>query len=331
MYSQKLISIIIPVYNEQENIVPLYQRLCTVISTLKNQYEFEFIFMDNHSTDNSFNILTELARQDSRIKGVRFSRNFGYQRSIYTGYLYSKGHATIQVDCDMQDPPELILEFIKYWEQGDKVVYGIRRSRQESRWMEVIRKLFYRLISYLSETALPHDAGDFRLVDRCIVEELKKIEDMQPYLRGAIANIGFQQRGIVYDRAARLHGESKFKFKDLFRLAFDGIVNHSITPLRIATYVGIVVASITCLSILGYAIAHFIYQQEWPKGFATLTILILFSLSLNSLFLGIIGEYLGRIYRQVKKQPITIIEKELNNSSLLESAVKKNDIRHCEA
>ena len=310
--AKRLISICVPVFNEEGNIEPLYRELLPVMGRLSAKYDFELLFTDNHSTDRTFEILESLARQDHRIRAIRFSRNFGFQRSIFTAYMNCRGEAAIQIDCDLQDPPSLIADFIEKWEQGYHVVYGVRTSRKESRWMNTTRRIFYRLIDALSEDPLPHDAGDFRLVDRRILNELRAFEDYQPYLRGTIAAIGFQQIGLSYDRAERLTGESKFSFGELFGLALDGILNHSVVPLRIATLLGSVVLVTTLLGIVGYMIGRLFLGRNWPPGFATIIILILGSLSLNALFLGIIGEYLGRIYRQVKRRPLTITERELN-------------------
>jgi glycosyltransferase involved in cell wall biosynthesis len=310
--AKRLISICVPVFNEEGNIEPLYRELLPVMGRLSAKYDFELLFTDNHSTDRTFEILESLARQDHRIRAIRFSRNFGFQRSIFTAYMNCRGEAAIQIDCDLQDPPSLIADFIEKWEQGYHVVYGVRTSRKESRWMNTTRRIFYRLIDALSEDPLPHDAGDFRLVDRRILNELRAFEDYQPYLRGTIAAIGFQQIGLSYDRAERLTGESKFSFGELFGLALDGILNHSVVPLRIATLLGSVVSVTTLLGIVGYMVGRLFLGRNWPPGFATIIILILGSLSLNALFLGIIGEYLGRIYRQVKRRPLTITERELN-------------------
>ena len=310
--AKRLISICVPVFNEEGNIEPLYRELLPVMGRLSAKYDFELLFTDNHSTDRTFEVLESLARQDHRIRAIRFSRNFGFQRSIFTAYMNCRGEAAIQIDCDLQDPPSLIADFIEKWEQGYHVVYGVRTSRKESRWMNTTRRIFYRLIDALSEDPLPHDAGDFRLVDRRILNELRAFEDYQPYLRGTIAAIGFQQIGLSYDRAERLTGESKFSFGELFGLALDGILNHSVVPLRIATLLGSVVSVTTLLGIVGYMIGRLFLGRNWPPGFATIIILILGSLSLNALFLGIIGEYLGRIYRQVKRRPLTITERELN-------------------
>jgi len=309
---KKLISYVIPVFNEEKNITPFYQALMGVVVKLKDEYDYEIIFTDNHSTDDTFAKLKELANEDKRVKVIRFSRNFGFQRSIITGYLNASGDAAMELDCDLQDPPALIPEFISYWRQGYQVVYGVRRSRREFWLMRLSRKIFYRLIDFLSEDKLPHDAGDFRLIDRQVIDELAKFDDYQPYIRGSIAAMGFNQTGIVYDREERRHGSGKFSLMDYINLATDGILNHSIVPLRIATFTGIFVSFVTFVGLAVYLIGKLLFRQHWPAGFATTTSLILISLSLNALFLGIIGEYLGRIYQQVKKRPLTIVERRIN-------------------
>ncbi|MDH5750836.1 MAG: glycosyltransferase family 2 protein [Deltaproteobacteria bacterium] len=309
---KKKISFVVPAYNEEENVESLYGAVCDLMKELKGRYDHEIIFTDNHSSDRTFAIIKELAARDKKVRGYRFSRNFGYQRSILTGYLRSDGDAVVQLDCDLQDPPSLVADFLEKWEQGSKVVYGVRAKRKEWWGINLGRKLFYRTINLLSEDDLPLDAGDFRLVDRQVVEALREFEDMQPYLRGAIAGIGFPQEGIAYEREDRKRGRSKFSFFDLMALALDGILNHSIVPLRVASIFGIITSLITLAGGILYLIGKFVLGQDWPAGFATTTILILLSLSINSLFLGIIGEYLGRIYKQVKRKPLTIIEEEVN-------------------
>ena len=312
--AKRLISICVPVFNEEGNIDPLYQALVSVLEEVSNRYDFEIIFTDNHSTDRTAEVLERLVKRDARVRVIRFSRNFGFQRSILTAYMNARGEAAVQIDCDLQDPPSLILEFIRKWESGYFVVYGIRTARKESWWMSTIRRLFYRLIDSLSEDELPLDAGDFRLVDRRILDELQRFDDSQPYLRGTIAALGFNQLGIPYERQERRRGESKFSFAELIGLALDGILNHSVVPLRIATYLGLATSMATLLAILVYLAGRIFFGRNWPPGFASIIILVLGSLSLNALFLGIIGEYLGRIYQQVKKRPLTIIERELGFS-----------------
>lgn len=309
---KRLVSIVVPAFNEEANVEPLYSAVTRVMKDVEDRYDYELIFTDNHSTDATFPLLEKLAARDERVRVIRFSRNFGYQRSIWTGYAHAAGEAAIQLDCDLQDPPELIPQFLEKWEAGYQVVYGIRRSRTESWWLTGLRKLFYRLVDWLSEDALPHDAGDFRLVDARVLDVLRRIYDYQPYLRGTIAALGFNQVGVPYDRPERMRGVTKFSFGEMVGLALDGILNNSLVPLRIATYTGLAVSTLTFLGILGYAAGKLLFKQEWPAGFATTTVLLLLSISLNALFLGIIGEYLGRVYQQVKQRPITVVERTIN-------------------
>lgn len=311
--ARKCISLVVPVYNEEENVEAFYQEVQRVMDSLAADYDYEFVFTDNHSSDRTFELLRRLATNDSRVHVLRFSRNYGYQRSILTGYQHAHGDAAIQLDCDLQDPPELIPEFLRQWESGYEVVYGVRRSRQEGRLINAARKVFYRLIDVLSEDELPHDSGDFRLVGRRVLDELRRLNDCHPYLRGFIATLGFAQLGVPYDRRARARGESKFSLAALARLAVDGILSHSIVPLRMATLGGTIVSLLTLLACVAYLTGKLVFRLDWPAGFATTTILILASTSVNAIFLGIIGEYLGRIYQQLKKPPHVVIEYELNS------------------
>lgn len=303
---KKLITIVVPVLNEELNIFPFYEALLPVIKQCEQRYDFEILFTDNHSTDSTFEILAKLSQLDNRVRVLRFSRNFGYQKSILTGYLNATGHAAVQLDCDLQDPPELLVEFLERWEAGNAVVYGIRLNTQDRLLTYLARKLFYRMINYLSEYHLPIDAGDFRLIDRKVIEELRKLDNAQPYLRGSIALIGFQQCGIPYDRIERKRGKSNFQLKDMMKLAIDGILNHSIVPLRLASFFGITISVLTVLLSIAYFLARTVFNFGWPPGFTTLAILTLIGISMNALFLGVIGEYIGRIYQQLKKCPVVI-------------------------
>jgi polyisoprenyl-phosphate glycosyltransferase len=312
---RRLISICVPTYNEEGNVAALYERVCDVMRGISDRYDFELLFTDNHSEDATFEEIADLARRDSRVRAIRFSRNFGFQRSILANFCRARGDAAIELDCDLQDPPELITRFIEYWEQGYKVVYGIRRNRpKESRWLFQARRLFYRFIDFLSEQDLPKDAGDFRLIDHCIVDELRKVHDQTPYLRGMIAGMGFRQIGIPYDRDVRTRGSSKFSLLKLMSLALDGILQHSIVPLRLATLFGSVTFALSAVAGLYYLLARLFLPTGWPQGFASTTIFILISMSTNALLLGIIGEYIGRIYKNVKQVPMVIIEQAIDST-----------------
>ena len=308
--TRRLISVVVPCYNEEANVETLYQRVEQVFSTSLPEFDWELVITDNRSTDRTFDIITDLADRDQRVRGYRFARNFGYQRSILAGLLMARGDAVVQLDADLQDPPELIPDMVERWASGARVVYGIRVERPgESRMLTGARKVFYRLIDALAEDELPHDAGDFRLMDRRVVEVLRNTHDADPYLRGSIAAMGFQQVGVEYSRDPRLHGESKFKFRQLFRLAFDGILNHSTRPLAMATAVALVVFVASLLGILGYTVARLVFDADWPAGFATIVLIQLFGIALNALFVGILGSYVGRIFRQVKTGPLVIVDR----------------------
>ena len=306
--TKKLVSIIVPVFNEVDNLEPLLEALNPVLELSSDRYEFEILFTDNHSTDGTFIKLNELARDDDRIRAFRFSRNFGAQKSIMTGYLLAEGEAAIQIDCDLQDPPELITEFLRLWEEGHEVVYGVRRSRKENIFMNTTRVVFYRIINWLSEIEIPLNAGDFRLIDRKILDLLAQVNDRNPYLRGIISTFGYRQVGVPYDRDERKHGKSKITLREYFLIALDGIVSQSVVPLRIATHVGIAIAILMLVAILALITGKWVFDADMPRGYPTTLLVILFGITLNALFLGIIGEYLARIYKQSVQTPLTIVE-----------------------
>jgi polyisoprenyl-phosphate glycosyltransferase len=311
----RLLSIIVPVHDEEANVEPLYDVLVRTLERIEDRYRWELLFTDNCSNDRTFERLERLAAKDPRIRIYRFTRNFGFQRSILTGYRLARGDAAVQIDCDLQDPPELILEFVRLWEAGYKVIYGVRRSRHDPIPLHVARRIFYRLIAWLSNDHLPVDAGDFRLVDRCVLDLLHLYRDENPYLRGYIASLGYQQMGVPYDRSERKRGKSSFRLGSLVNLAVDGIVSHSTLPLRLASIVGLALSAVAALAIGFYFVLWLAYDKSWPAGFATLAFLILLSLAVNAIFLGIIGEYLARIYTQVKPRPLTIVETVVDRSA----------------
>ncbi|MDJ0663484.1 MAG: glycosyltransferase family 2 protein [Acidimicrobiia bacterium] len=304
-----LISIVVPAMNEAENVPELYSRVAKVFSKLAD-YDFELVITDNHSSDDTYEICEQLARSDPRVKVFRFSRNYGFQRSIYAGYLLSTGAAAIQLDADLQDPPELIPQMLEHWRAGANVVFGVRVKRKgESAFMSAIRRTFYRMIDFLSEDPLPRDAGDFRLIDRAVIEVLRHSYDATPYLRGTIAAMGFTQVGFEYSRDTRTRGKTKFNWRSLFGLAADGVMNHSVKPLQLATAAAVIVSVLAAIGVVGYTVGRLYFGQDWPPGFATLALIQLIGISLNALFLGIIGSYVGRLLRQSKRSPVVVIER----------------------
>lgn len=310
---RRLISISVPVLNEEDNIDPLIARLQGV--AINNPgYDFEFVITDNASTDNTFAKLAEHAAAEPRLRVLKFSRNFGFQRSILFNLLNTRGDAAVQIDADLQDPPELISQFLERWERGFKVVYGIRRKRKENLALLYARKLHYRLVRMLSEVEIPADAGDFRLIDRSVIEHLREFEDRSPYLRGIIASIGYAQSGIVYDRAERIAGKSKFNFFKLLTLSIDGVCSQSTKPLQFITMFGFAVSGISLVLILAYLVDYvFGSGSEW-RGFTTLVLLVLVSIGLNAAFVGLLGEYIGRIFNTVRAGPIAIVSDRIDSS-----------------
>lgn len=307
---KRLVTISVPVLNEADNIKPLMERLRAVAET-HQRYDFEFLFTDNASTDATFERLAGEARADNRIRVIRFTRNFGFQMSILTNYLNAKGDAAIQIDADLQDPPELFGEFLAAWEQGYKVVYGIRRSRPENPLLSAARKLFYRGLAKLSSVDLPVDAGDFRLIDRVVIEELRKVEDEAPYIRGVIAHLGYRQTGIPYDRAERQRGKSKFRLLSLIRLGVDGVCGQSTKPLELITLLGTTFSILSLLAALFYFAWYVLVVRKPPQGFTTLVILILVSTSVQTAFIGLLGEYIGRIFKNTRHIPAPIIDQRI--------------------
>ncbi|HVJ42747.1 MAG TPA: glycosyltransferase family 2 protein [Dongiaceae bacterium] len=305
---KKLVSVVVPVYNEEGNVQRLMDRVTSALKSEEDRYDFEFVFTDNHSQDLTFTLLQEMAFKDSRIRAYRFSRNFGFQRSILSGYRLARGEAAVQIDCDLQDPPEIIPTFLRKWEEGFAVVYGIRAKRPESLLMQNARRFFYRLVDFLADDRLPHDAGDFRLIDRCVLNIVTRINDTQPYLRGVIASAGFAQTGVIYDRDERRAGKSKFGLLDLVELAVDAITNHSVIPLKLASLMGVLITVASLLGFVYYLLTSLFLGNSWPRGFATLILVLLFLSGVNALFLGVIGEYIGRIYHQIKVRPNAIVE-----------------------
>ncbi|OIQ25087.1 glycosyltransferase family 2 protein [uncultured Vibrio sp.] len=311
MNNKKLVSISIPVLNEEENLLSLYERLVIVSDMMHEKCNMEFLFSDNNSSDRTWDILKELSSKDDRVRAIRFTKNVGFQNSILTNYLYTSGDAVMQIDADLQDPPEMLVEFFKQWENGYKVVYGIRRKRPENRALYLFRKFGYWVIDKISEHPIPRDVGDFRLIDRQVIDILKRINTPQPYLRGIIASLGFKQKGIVYDRQARLSGDSKFDMTRLVKLGLIAVFNHSTVPLRAASFLGCMILGLSMLGSL-YYVGLKVFFPETPQGLASVHILVLFGIGLNSFLLGVIGEYLLRIYLVIRKEPTAIIEESIN-------------------
>ena len=307
---RRLISIMLPVYNEEGNVERAHAEISEVFSKLSD-IDIEFIFADNHSTDSTFEKLQKLAAQDPRVRVIRYARNFGFNRSVLTGYRHAAGDAAIQIDCDLEDPPAIMLDFVRLWKEGHDVVVGVRAARQEGKLLIALRRLYYRLIDAISEEKHETDAGDFRLIDRRILDQLLVIRDARPYVRGLVSGLARNQTSVAYTRNRRMAGESKFRLWALINLALEGIFSQSTVPLQVASIAGFFIAIITAL-LSGIYLVLRLLSSDWPQGFATTQILILFGISLNAIFLGIIGEYVGRIYTQIRDRPLVVVERTVN-------------------
>jgi glycosyltransferase involved in cell wall biosynthesis len=307
----KRISVVTGCFNEEENIKEVYEQVKAVFDDLP-QYEHEHIFIDNASKDRTAAILKEIAKQDRRVKIIVNTRNFGHIRSPYHALMQAKGDAVISIVADLQDPPIMIKEFIKKWEDGYKIIIGVKTQSEESRLFFAIRKTYYNLVGRLSEVELIKSFTGFGLYDQKVIETLRNIDDPYPYFRGLISDIGFERAVIEYVQPSRKRGITKNNFYSLYDLAMLGITNHSKVPLRLATMTGFAVALLSLLVALGYFFYKLIFWDNFSVGIAPLVIGLFFFSSVQLFFIGIIGEYIGAIHTQVLKRPL-VIEKERIN------------------
>ena len=314
MDNKKKISVISPCFNEELNVKECYKAVNAVFKEYLSDYDYEHIFTDNSSNDNTVNILRKIAADDKRVKVIVNSRNFGPLKSAFNGVLRSSGDAVlVMLAVDLQDPPELIPEFVKKWEEGFKIVAGSRREREEGIIMRNTRKLFYHLVLKLSYVSIPPYVGEFQLIDKVIVDKLREFDDYDPYIRGMIANCGYETIIIPYKWKSRKKGKSKLKLYQLFDIAFNGMISFSNVPMRGAIVLGTLI-SITSLTyaIIMLIINIIFYRVIAPPGIATLITALFFFSGVNLLFLGLLGEYICAIHSQVRKKPL-VIEKETIN------------------
>ncbi len=308
---KKKISLVTPCYNEEDNAHAIYSAVKKVMLA-KPEYDYEHIFIDNHSGDKTVSILKQIASEDKNVKIIVNLRNFGHIRSPYYGLLQSTGDATILIVADLQDPPELINDFISNWENGSKIVVGVKNESKESFLMFAIRKTFYNLINRLSDTKLIKNYTGFGLYDKQVIDILKTIDDPYPYFRGLVCDIGFEIVKIPFVQPQRFRGITKNNFYTLYDIAMLGITNHSKVPLRLATMVGFVASLLSLLIALVYFAYKLLFWDSFTLGSAPLIIGVFLFSAVQLMFIGIIGEYVGSIHTQVLKRPL-VIEKERVN------------------
>ena len=307
----KLISIVTPCYNEEMNVAGLYNEVKNIFADLKN-YRYEHIFIDNASTDKTVNVLKEIAATDKNVKIIVNLKNYGHLRSPFYALLQTGGEAAIFVAADFQDPPALIRDFIDRWERGYKVVVGIKSHSKENPLMFLLRKIYYSLIRSISTSEQIKNYTGFGLYDRSVIEILRQYDEKYPYFRGLISELGFEISKIEFTQPVRKKGKSHNNFYTLFDLAMLGVVNYSVLPLRMATFIGLVTAAASFLIALFYLLYKIVFWDNFQVGIAPLVIGIFFFSAVQLFFIGIIGEYIGAIYIQVKKRPL-VIEKERVN------------------
>ncbi|HEX7393750.1 MAG TPA: glycosyltransferase family 2 protein [Anaerolineaceae bacterium] len=302
---QPTFTIIAPVYNEAESLPVLYQRVKEVMDTTGESWEL--VLVDDGSKDGSTDMIRSLANQDKRVRPVIFARNFGHQIAVTAGLDYSRGQAVIIIDSDLQDPPEVILDLIAKWREGFEVVYAVRAEREGETWFKTFTaSLFYRLIYRITDIKIPLDTGDFRLMDRKVVNVMNSMREKHRFLRGMSAWVGFKQTGVPYKRAARFAGSTKYPFRKMFRLALNAITGFSYFPLQVATYLGFIAALLSIIAIPIVAIGRLTGTGAFT-GQATTLIAVLFLGGVQLICVGILGEYIGRIYDEVKGRPLYIV------------------------
>jgi glycosyltransferase involved in cell wall biosynthesis len=299
-------SIVVPVYNSKKFLVNLLEAIET--ERVKNNWELELILIDDGSKDNSYDEIVRLSAQYSYIKGIKLSRNFGHQAAVRTGLQFCKGDYIAVIDDDLQDPPNLLPDFFSYLDKGFDVAYGVRTKRKESAIKKMSYNLFYKILKALSSIDMPLDSGDFCVMKRVVVEKMLLLNEKDPFLRGIRTWVGFKQIGVVYERHERFDGESGYTFKKLLKIASDGIFSFSSLPIRVISFLGVLGLTIAA----GYMLTKYFLFGTEAKGFTPIILFVSFFGSLNLICLGIIGEYIARIYSESKNRPHAIIEKAVN-------------------
>ncbi len=313
----KKVSILIPCYNEEKSLPLLYPELKTLMDG-QSGYEWEVLFVNDGSKDNTLNLLKALRAADERISYIHLSRNFGKENAMLAGFDYATGDCMVIMDADLQDPPSLIPQMLSYWEEGYEDVYAKRANRGKESWLRKnFSLLFYKILDHSTRFDVLQNVGDFRLLDRCCIDALKQMRESERYTKGMFCWIGYKKKEIVFDRADRVAGESNWNFWSLFNLAIEGITSFTTAPLRLATLLGVAIAFFAFSLLLYYGIKTLIWGDP-AQGFTTLIVVILFLGGVQLLSIGILGEYIGRIFNETKHRPTYLIGeingKKVNNS-----------------
>lgn len=303
----KIVTILIPAYNEEEVLETLFERLDRLADSIKN-YKFEFLFVNDGSRDNTLEIIKSQAKKDSRVSYINLSRNFGKEIAMIAGIDHVRGDAMVIIDADLQDPPELIPEMIKHWEEGYDDVYARRSSREGETWLKKkTSEMYYKILQSSTNIPIQIDTGDFRLLDRRCIDALKQFRESQRNTKAMFSWIGYKKKEILYNRDPRLAGTTKWNYRKLFNLAIDGITSFTTAPLRIATITGLLISAISFLYII-YLLVRPLFGVSTGAGYSSTLAVILFMGGVQMLFLGIIGEYIGRIFNETKNRPLYFIE-----------------------
>lgn len=304
------LSVVVPCYNEEQVIDVCHAELTRVLS--QNLPDYQIVYVNDGSTDRTYDLLREKQRSDPTVKLVDLSRNFGHQIAVSAGLEHADGASVAIIDADLQDPPEVLVEMVRLWEQGYEVVFGIRKLRKGESWFKLkTADWFYRILNLFSDTEIPRDTGDFRLLDRKAVDALLRMKERDRLLRGLSSWIGFRRYGLEYERGPRHAGLTKYPLHKMIRLAFDGILSFSVVPLRIVSVIGIATWGLSVIGIL-YALVLRLFTRIWVPGWTLLFIGMLFIGGLQMLSLGMVGEYIGRIYTEAKQRPLYLVREVLS-------------------
>ena len=308
----KKVSVVIPMYYEEEVANECYNRMKKVLESIEN-YDYELVFVNDGSKDKTLSILEEIARKDEKAKVISFSRNFGHQAAVTAGLKFVTGDAIVIIDADLQDPPELIPEMLKLWEDGNEVIYGKRKTREgESHFKLFTAKMFYKTLNALSDVEIPKDTGDFRLVDRKVVDTINQLPEHNKFLRGLFSWVGYKQKAYEYERKERFAGKTKYPLKKMLKLASDGIIGFSTKPLKLVGILGMLSILISFI-VLIYSIISYIFKlNTLTAGWTSIMVAITFFAGVQLLSMWIMSEYIGRIYDETKQRPQYIIDKKIN-------------------